>query len=403
MRHPESIVSRGRTLWLAMLMACASGLSAAAPFVPNEQVVSLQPDLIDLEFSPSRSQFVWADSTGKLWVGNIDPATGYFKPVNGKGTLVDGDAMKIGDITFTYNGPEWISSATGDQIVYTKFPAGMPHTAYTARLALATQNPDSTWSVRTMGPNAPRLGPYASHDPGDPAPRITYMDNFGNHYWRNVSTTVVEEMIPGLPPSVVSVRFVEGKRALVYSTIVNGVQQVFMYALDTKQLKQITYDAGNKDLQTVPWVWQAPEFDNGLVLMTVVENSTFRFYRHMPDSTPVWQVLGEVAVPAGMRIASPEPFTFNGKSYVSMTLANAADSFPSQIWIAGIDPAAPLLRQVSDDSPVRARIDPEVFITAKGAYVYYNRFNPATNPQNPFCGTCSEGVFRAFTGLTTTP
>lgn len=399
-----SLLSRARPLWLAGLLACTGAATAAGPtlaaFTPNEQVVSLQPDLIDFEFSASRSQIVWADSTGKLWIANVDPVTGFFKPANGKGTLIDADAMNTKDLNFTFNGPEWISAASGDQIVYTKFLPGMAHSAFTGRLALATQNADSSWTVRTMGPNAPRLGPYASRDAGDPAPRITYMDNFGNHYWRNVSTSNIEEMIPGLPPSVVSVRFVDSKRALTYATLAsNGVKQVFMYALDTKQLKQITYDAGNKDLQTVPWIWPAPEFGNNLMLMTVVENSTIRFYRHMPDAQPVWQVHGEVAVPEGMRVSSPEPFTFDGKSYVSMTLAKAEDNYPSQVWIANVDLAAPMMRQVSDSSPVRARIDPEVFVTSRGVYVYYNRFNPAKNPAEPFCTACSEGVFRAFTGL----
>ncbi|WP_395701415.1 hypothetical protein [Aquabacterium sp.] len=398
----KSILARVCALSLAGLLASgAAQAGRQAPFAINEQLVSLQPDLIDFEFSPSRSKIVWADSTGKLWTADVDPTTGAFKPTNGKGTLVDGDALTTKDLNFTYNGPEWISAASGDQIVYTKFVPGTTHAAFTARLALATQNTDGTWTVRTMGPNSPRLGPYASHDAGDPVPRITYMDNFGNHYWRNVSTTVTEEMIPGLPPSIVSVRFVEGKRALLYATEANnGVRQVYMYALDTKQLAQITYDSGNKDLQTVPWSWVAPEFNGELALMTVVDNSTLRIYKHDASASPQWQVYSQVTVPNGMRISSPEPFTYNGKSYVSMTLAKPEDNYPSQIWLANIDPAAPLLRAVSDDSPVRARIDPEVVTTSKGVFVYYNRFNPLKNPQEPFCGTCSEGVFRAFTGLT---
>ena len=75
------------------------------------------------------------------------------------------------------------------------------------------------------------------------------------------------------------------------------------------------------------------------------------------------------------------------------------NSFPSSIWLSNIDAADPMFRKISNDSLLRARIDPEIFITANGPYVYYNRFNQNVDPQHPYCAKCSEGVFRAYTGL----
>jgi hypothetical protein len=48
-----------------------------------------------------------------------------------------------------------------------------------------------------------------------------------------------------------------------------------------------------------------------------------------------------------------------------------------------------------------ARVDPEVFITVSGPLTYYNRYNPSKrdDPNNPFCTTCSKGVFLANPGL----
>lgn len=396
---PSSFARRALVAW-----ACVGFMAAAAAqvFTPNERLVSPQRDLVDAEYSATRSQFVWADSTGKLWIGGLDPVTGEFKPRNGKGVLVDADALTTADLAITFNGPEWVSTSTGDKIVYTKFVAGQPHTTANARLALAEPRADGTWGVRTLGPNASRIGPYASQDPADPQPRITYIDRQSRHYWRYLSSAASEEAIPGLPPSTKSVRFVGGRQAVVFSTpAAAGVSQVFTYDLQARLLQQVTYDDGQKDLQTVPWVWQAPELGHDLVLMTVVDESRLRLYRGRDVAgTLNWAVHHEVPMPPGTRIASPEPFVFNGRSYVLLTLNVGGNNYPSAVYVAGIDPARPLLRKVSDDSLPRARIDPEAVVVANGVYIYYNRFNPAVNPQQPFCADCSEGVFRAFTGLT---
>jgi hypothetical protein len=390
---------------LFFLAATINCVALADTFVPTEQLVSPQPDLVDYEFSASRNQIVWSDSTGSLWTADVDPDTGYFKPITGKGTLIDNDALTTTDLAFTYNGPEWVSTANGDQIVYTKFLPDYPHFSYTGHLALARQASDGAWSYRMLGPNSgsePRLGPYASNDANDPYPRITYMDNRGNHYWRYIISATTEEATPGLPPSVKSVRFIQGKYAVVFATpdAIDGTQQLFIYHLITKKLEQITFDGGNKDLQTVPWIWQAPEFNNHLVLLTVVDDMELRFY-HLTDNgdgTNSWTVFYQIPLPSGSKVASPEPFIYNGKSYISMVMTIAPYEYPTQVWISNIDASNPIMRKVNDDSLDRARIDPEVYVTTQGPYVYYNRFDPSLDPNKIYCGPCSEGVFRAYVG-----
>jgi hypothetical protein len=375
--------------------------ASAADFTPNEAMVSLQRDLIDFEFNATRNQFVWADSQGSLWLGNIDPATGAFTPATGKVTLIDSDAMKTADLNTVFNGPEWVTTATGDKIVYTKYLAGRNHLLRNARLAVAAQDDGETWLPRFLGPNVPRNAPYASEDPADPVPRITYVDANAAHYWRELDNAGTEQVLP-MARSVRSVRFVQGRRAVVFSEPVDGVSQVFSYELDSGFLEQLTFDAGNKDIQTVPWIWQAPDYAGAHVLMTVVEVSELRFYRYSDgsfDGVVGWVPIHSVSVPAGSKIASPEPFVHNGQSYVTMAVATASNTFPSSVWLANVNPASPLLRKVSNDTLLRARVDPEVFITSSDAFVYYNRYNPTVNPGSPYCKTCSEGVFRARMGL----
>jgi hypothetical protein len=395
---------RATTGWgclIASTLIMGGQTAVASEFTPNETLVSLQRDLIDLEFSASRSQFVWTDSTGSMWLGNVDPDTGAFSPVNGKGVLVDPDAMRTADLYTIYNGPEWISTADGDQVVYTKYLPYRLHLVKNARLAVARENADGTWTPRFLGPNVPRNAPYASDDINDPTPRITYIDTSRNHYWREIDNADTEELLP-LPPSLKSVRFVKGRRAVVFSTPIGGISQVFRYDLDTRVLEQMTFDAGDKDLQTVPWMWPSPEHENDLVFMTVVGNTELRIYRYDDGEAGGaigWTPIRTVTVDPGTKIASPEPFVHNGRSYITMALSTEPNNFPSAIWLANIDASRPVFRKVSDDTVLRVRSDPEVFITSKGPYVYYNRYNQNIDPNNNYCAECSEGVFRAHTGL----
>ena len=98
----------------------------------------------------------------------------------------------------------------------------------------------------------------------------------------------------------------------------------------------------------------------------------------------------------------PEPplFTYNGKSYVFMAAYVSPNTYPTEIWISSIDAANPLMRRITSNTPLRARNDPEVFITNNaGPYIYYNRYDPSIDPAHPLCADCSEGVFRADAGL----
>ncbi len=69
---------------------------------------------------------------------------------------------------------------------------------------------------------------------------------------------------------------------------------------------------------------------------------------------------------------------------------------PSAIFMTNIEASRPLMQQLTPDLPARTRRDPEVFVTSSGPFIYYNRLNSTVNPN---CLTCSEGVFRTYTGL----
>ena len=384
----------------ALLALAPLAMASSAQSIPGETLVTQQRDLIDPEFSHARNKIAWADRDGGLWIADVDPATGLFVPANGKGVLVDPAAMAASDIRILGNGPEWISTATGDQIVYTKFLASVPKTRTNARLALAQQVRDGSWRYDFLAPaNLPRAVPYASRDWRDPSPRISYVGPGGNHYWRNLYDPSSEQRVEGYPMSqyYYALRFADGMRGASFPAPVDGVSQVFYHDLDSGIDTQLTFDAGQKDLASRAWIWYAPEFGGAKVMMTVADNTELRIYREDPGQQE-WMLVRSIRMPQDGTINSPEYFTYNGASYVFFVGSVPPATFPSQLFLANIDPADPLLLQLTPDSPLRMRTDPEVFIADDGPWIYFNRQTiDLTGSQ--YCLSCNEGIFRSYTGL----
>jgi len=383
---------------IASLTVGLTALPAAAQFTPNETLVSPNPGLIDAEFSQSRAKIAWTDSKGNLWLGGVNRDTGAFEPASGKGQLIaTGTVDRLN--MFMWNGPEWISTASGEQIFYSYYLPGKLPIAVNTRMAIASEGPSGAWTSQTLSPESARMSHIASKNPGDTNPHIKYLDPQQRQYWRNVNDPGSEQLLSFIPQSTKSWRFASGMRALMYAAPVAGTQQVFRYLLDTRISEQLTFDSGAKDTdRTVPWVWQAPEFGGDFVLSTVVDGSELRVYRQFAG-TSQWTPIYSAFLPAGSTAGSPEWFTYNGKSYVYMVVYVSPYTFPTEIWISNIDAANPLFRRITSDSFFRARNDPEVFVTTRGPLIYYNRYDPSIDPAHPLCGDCSEGVYRADPGL----
>jgi hypothetical protein len=406
------------------LAAAALALfGAAAPaqtFVPNETLASPQRDLFDYEISQSRGMLIWNDVEGKLWLANVDRATGLIVPSTGKGMLLDPDSMKFDDAQITKNGPEWVLAAGGDLIVTTKFDSPR-HNARNARISITAPltpgsvcsyiSADGLWCTNFLGPNRIRIAPYGSNVDNDPAPRISYVDNDGNHYWRELLNPGTERPIVGMPPNNFPVRHVvcsdpaeAGARGIVYPIDDGtGTPQVFYSNFDTNVPVQLTFDPGKK---YEVWMWCAPEFGNELVFYTLVDNSELRVYRNLPDSPTdprPWKAVLSYQAPEGNKIWSPEPFVYSGRSFIFMSNTAPRQNIRTEVWIASADPANPLFRRITPSDPVVQRTDPEVFVTDMGPLIYYNSFTPdvlrngrLNSCRNP---DCSRGVWFADPGL----
>jgi hypothetical protein len=390
-------------LALSVLLMSSAGSQSLHPSSGVEEPVTSQFDLIDPEFDVDSGRICWVDFDGNLWAAKVDRTTGMFIPADGKGILVDPQAQTTLDLFgITFNGPEWLPSSTGTHIAYTKFVEGSATSARTARLALAREVAADQWAIEIMSPELARSAPYTSQDAGDPRPRITYVDPLFRHFVREVDVPGSELRIPGTSTDPKSIRFVKGRNALVYTALVDGVLQVFTWNIGSAAPEQITFDGGQKDLETVPWMWEAPEFGGALVLMTIADRHQMRFYRQLPDGNRKlsWTLFAQRVWDPEATVWSPEPMTYQGASYVYTSLITKQGSFPSEIWITNIgNSAAARVTRLTPVDPLKGRTDPELFIADDGPYIYYSRFDSTRIPGSPFCLPCSEGVFRVKVNL----
>ncbi len=361
-----------------------------------EEIQVTADNIIDYEFDYANPRFVWTDFTdgGKLWLGYVDPLTGDFLPPDGKAELLDTDTIYQG------NGPEWVASKAGPTLVYNK---KLPN----KRIGLAkAQEIDGTWISDYLARSKGLLNPLGSLNEEDRNPYIFYLLRLGNEEhvlaWRFLDFARTEEEVP-MSLGATGGRWVPGKRELVFSTTLpDGTRQAFLYDCRTGVLEQLTFDSGRK--QTI-FMWQAPEFDGEYIFFASVKMtdwSVIRVYRKMDadlDGVEEWTVFRTITPPSqGIYFWSPEPFVHNGKSYISLVASTSpnhkATDVPSQVWLADIDPVGGFVQNLTMD-PNRLRLDPEVFVTDQGPYIYYNREIPetATDPR------IKEGIYRVDSGL----
>lgn len=386
---------------------CTTAGSASAQFVPNETLVSSNPALVDAEYSQQRNMIVWTDRIGRLWLANVNTTTGAIEPSNGMGTqLLPALGSIKGIPEFMWNGPEWLSTVDGDEIVFGYY-LGDQMSLQTARMSMfAYDKPTATWKQSWFGPtDAPRMFDVTSHTPNDTNPQIMYFDPNYNHYWRNIRDPASEEVLltPNvLPPGDKAWRFADGARAIPFVQRVDNVSQVYVYMLDTQTIRQVTFDDGDKDPsegRTVPRMWASPDFGT-MVVSTFVNGNELRVYKQGATPAAPWVRIYSEKLPANMVAGSPETFTYHKKSYLSFCVYVDGRDYPTEVWVSGINSADPIFRRVSDDTTDEARNDPEVYTTSQyGPRIYFNRYKATMSPGHPMCKDCSEGVYSSDAGL----
>ncbi|WP_287131125.1 hypothetical protein [Candidatus Cyanaurora vandensis] len=342
----------------------------AETFVVDDQIIT-DPRIAvqDVEFDFIEGRIAWQDKQGQLWVAKVDPVTGAFMPSTGQGRLIDTGLAGISD---SGNGPEWAYGIDGPEIVYTKYT----DSSRSAFVLAHARNINGNWYTEVL-PNLPLdqggYSPIGSQDLNDPDPRVKYQlggpetGSQGLAYRSLISPSW--GIVPD--PTADAGRWVEKRRSLIVTILVNGVRQVAYHEIDTGVLTQLTSDPGQKNNV---FMWEAPEFNHELIFMASVNAETIDMYRFLNGA---WTRFNSLKPPSPRPyLLSPEPLVYGGKSYVFALASNGfktSQREPSDVWLMAVDPANPLYRQVSNPDLVLVRADPEYFTTTLGPWIYYSQ------------------------------
>jgi len=343
----------------------------------TEDVVISDPGqtLIDPEIDARNNRIVWQDLSvvnSSMWIANLDPATGAIDPPDGRGQLIDDG---LAPLVETGNGPEWAFGADSTKIVYTDTDAsGRDH------VAMAYQDDAGDWVLVQLAGGAGRNLVLGSKLTDATPAFMSY--RAGTHggsaiAWRDLDNAPDVEHIAGLAQDAGF--WAEGRPAFVYTKSVDTggepLLQVHMYDVNDGRPVEITADAQNKYLASM---WWAPDY-GAYLMMCTVSNNRLGIYR---DDGAGWALLNTIYLPSQHRyVHSPEPFVFEGKSYLSVVAAQMLGDGSSEmgqptgeteIWIASVRPDEPFFRRVSDPTHVATRKDPETYETTSGVVVLYS-------------------------------
>lgn len=349
-------------------------------FVVDDKVIleNGEVSLMDPEFDQIGFRVAWQDRDGNLWVTSIEAKTGQI--------LID-EAIKldsrippiqsIQEGTGTGNGPEWIYTQNGSQILYTigideQWSLGKAYwkgNQWESGLLLGGEGGHSPIGTQDLTVENPLISYF----------RGTISERRSELVWGELDNLQEETVIPeGL--SFSGGRWVEGKNALILTKEIDGVSQVFLYDVETEGLTQLTFSTTEKNRA---FMWQAPEFNNDWVfLATEKENQQIQrptevgIYRNINGKWTKFKTIKPSFAGDYNRYATP--FVFNGKSYLSLLTGDSFDNdSKTEVWIAGIDPEENFYRRVSDSTDA-VRNDPEPFITTSGVFIYYQNKTEST-------------------------
>lgn len=324
-------------------------------------------DLPDPEFEPTAGRVVWQDTFGfAVWLAQVDPQTGLLTPANGRGTLLD---QNVGPMSIGRNGPEWALSDVGPQALWTR------RTGPTLSLARAV-DVQGVLQVLDVPGSLGQATPIGSLDVGDPAPRTIFYTAPAfaapRTGWRELDDPLTAEYTPEFYQFA---RWSEGERVMTGAhPDANGVVQVFAFDTATHTETQLT---SSPEAKGSTFFWLAPEYGGERVMFTTHGDA----HGH-PTSIVVYRQVGgawtpeyTIPMPPGQPYAvSPEPIVYNGHSYISYISSNRplnSDNGESVVWIANIDPSAPLVRRISNATS-RVRKDPESYAGGARPFVYYS-------------------------------
>ena len=323
----------------------------------------------DPEFDHVGYQVTWQDENENLWVAPVDPDSGDIN-INDAEMLARGLAPNapISSGTATGNGPEWVYTNEGSQILYTLQEGALGPKNW--RVAVARKS-GMDWVTEQLGVagGAPDGTKVTNLADGDPDPLINFYFKAASGQrklaWLHLNDPTVGSVAPFRFTS--PARWASEEHVFV-STVRRGrVDQVVLFDPPVDAVTQLTFD---RDVtKSKPQMWQAPEFGNERVFFAL-ESPARRgaptqigVYRENGGS---WTKFKTIIPPSGRNfpiIDSPEHFVFKDQSYIVMAMTG--NRRRTEIWIAGIG-EEDFYRKVAGPDDGVASTDPEYLIIGSG-------------------------------------
>ena len=341
------------------------------------QIGSESVKYVDPEIDSDANMITFRDAwlTGNAWAGWLDPATGDLVSETGQDFWLAGQLSPINELQD--NGPEWLRHNGALMVIYTR-QEGMVERMYLWSTVTGQSQPvmpGTDYISRTH---------FDGSNSADGSGKLLYRRRsllFGSWevYWLDLSNPTQEHRLPDVELDVSLPTWIEND-TILYSRHHGDAIQLVQYDTATLSETVLTSDSGDK---LGAYAWNAPEAGGDLLYMAAVkmEGDTYaseiRVYQMVAGATePITFVTFAPPPEAGshVNIASPEPFVYDGASYISLALFNDAKDEGS-IWVfalpteRGGQPPAP--QRLDDPNLAVLKLDPEWYVTPDGAYVYY--------------------------------
>jgi hypothetical protein len=365
----------------ALILTAAATVPAFGGAGTDERIGEAGVYYVDPEFYAPTRHMAWQDfNNNDVWICQIDTQTGRLIPANGKGIRAPVKTVSIfksSQGSGSFNGPELGFSTRGLFAYYTiRDGSGVNQTARFGPLDRSTP----AYLQISRDERYGRAGALPTILPAFPEVALLniYLDRLrGQTGWSFEDTPNDKNIVPTADISLKGPRWIPGELAI--STNVqasNRTKQAAIYDIETGTTKTITNDAGHK---TEVFVFNCPETGTRAA-MCLVGNSQ-RELAVYKEASPYWEKIASIPCPNfvvgggafSARIYLPEPFVFQGKSYLTFVVGKVNTRTlevkgPSQVFVAQL--GRPQAVQIGSTNAA-ARLDPEALVLPDRVYLYY--------------------------------
>lgn len=351
---------------LLFILFCVDTM--AQTFEPIDVIISdTTVSIPDPEFSNTLNKMCFYDPSG-LWVCDVDPNTGNLLFENGKQILIDSTVSIYHGDVLSWQGPEWAESANGISIFYTD----SLETNQDFQISKAYQN-GYLWQHNPLANTATASLKNTTQSSKYENVGILYKKNYATlECFRFENNPATERCFPTTQGN--GGRWAIDTSGFTYIKKKQGIGQVHFFNTANNTTSIITTDAYNKSQS---YMIKSSEYNNKFIVWcqaNEVNESNIYVYK---KEQGVWSKIDTIRPPSSLPyIVSPEPFKWNGKSYIVMQMSlypqnNHSNFTPDEIWIASIEKNNRLYRKISTTATHR-KIDPEIYLTPTGPVIYYS-------------------------------